>query len=118
MEDKLDKLIREVQELKESIEELKGIECEGTVLETEERLENEDAVEITSTTKYAYGKPIETTMKYKYKEETSPEREITSERNIYSCGIDGGNKYYQVTSYYDNHGNLIVERIQCLHDKQ
>ena len=68
MENKIEELIREVQQLKESIEELKGIECEGTILETEEMLEDKDVIEIESTTKYAEGKPTITTMKYKYKD--------------------------------------------------
>lgn len=68
MENKIEQLIREVQQLKESIEELKGIECEGTILETEEMLEDKDVIEIESTTKYAEGKPTITTMKYKYKD--------------------------------------------------
>ena len=79
MENKLEELIREVQQLKESIEELKGIECERTVLETEEMLEDEDIIEIVSTTKYAEGKPIVSTMEYKYKETESTCPEIILE---------------------------------------
>lgn len=71
MEDKVQQLIREVQQLKENIEELKGIQCEGTVLETEEMLEDKDIIEIVSTTKYAEGKPIVSTIEYKYKETES-----------------------------------------------
>lgn len=71
MEDKVQQLIREVQQLKENIEELKGIQCEGTILETEEILEDKDIIEIVSTTKYAEGKPIVSIIEYKYKETES-----------------------------------------------
>ena len=71
MEDKVQQLIREVQQLKEDIEELKGIQCEGTVLETEEMLGDKDIIEIVSTTKYTEGKPIVSIMEYKYKETES-----------------------------------------------
>lgn len=37
--------------------------------------------------------------------------EIDTERNIFSCGIDGGVRDYSVTSYYKN-GQLIKERIE------
>lgn len=36
------------------------------------------------------------------------------ERNIYSCGVDKGDKDYQVISYYDDSGNLIRQEIECL----
>lgn len=55
-------------------------------------------------------------MKYKYKEAIN--QDIECQRNIYGCGIDGGNKDYQVTSYYDNRGDLIKENIECLNDKE
>ena len=42
---------------------------------------------------------------------------IECERNIFTCGIDGGGKEYQVTTYYDRNGNLIKEEINCLNDK-
>ena len=116
MEDKVQQLIREVQQLKENIEEIKGIQCEGTVLETEEMLEDKDIIEIVSTTKYAEGKPIATTMEYKYKSNIN--QDIKCERNIYNCGIDGGDKDYQVTSYYDNNGSLIEEKIESINNKQ
>lgn len=44
MENKIEELINEVREQKQSIDELKGIECEGTVLETEEVLDNKDII--------------------------------------------------------------------------
>lgn len=90
------------------------------------RLEDKDVIEITSTTRYANGKPISTTMKYKYKDmlimaaddiKVMP-YEITSEGNMYCCGIDGGDKDYQVTSYKNNNGEVIKEKIECLNDKQ
>lgn len=68
MENKIEELTKEVQMLKESIEELKGIQCEGTVLETEEMLEDKNVIEIITTTKYIEGKPTETITRYKYKE--------------------------------------------------
>lgn len=42
---------------------------------------------------------------------------IECERNIFNCGIDGGCKDYQVTTYYDRNGNLIKEEICYLDDK-
>ena len=69
MENKIEELTIEIQQLKESIEQLKEMQCEGTVLETEEMLEDKDITEIESITKYAEGKPTTTIMKYKYKEE-------------------------------------------------
>lgn len=45
-------------------------------------------------------------------------QDIECERNIYGCGIDEGDKDYQVTSYYDNRGDLIKENIECLNDEQ
>ena len=45
-------------------------------------------------------------------------KNIECERNIYSCGIDGGVKDYQVTSYYNNNKELIKEKIECLNNKQ
>ena len=68
MENKIEELTIEIQQLKESIEQLKEMQCEGTILETSETLEDEDIIEIESTTKYAEGKPIISTMKYKYRE--------------------------------------------------
>lgn len=115
MEDKIEQLIKEVQELKQTILELKEMQCEGTVLETSETLEDEDVIEIESTTKYMKGKPIVTTMEYKYKDNIN--QAIECEKNIFNCGIDGRDKDYQVASYYDSNGNLIKEKIECLNDK-
>ena len=43
---------------------------------------------------------------------------IKCERNIFNCGIDGGDKEYQITTYYDRNGNLIKEEIiSCLSNK-
>ena len=95
-----------IEKLEEYIDKLKEKQIEDT------RLEDKDVIEITSTTQYADGKPISTTMKYKYKKTIN--QDIECERNIYSCGIDGGDKDYQVTSYYDNNGNLIKEEIKSI----
>lgn len=116
MENKIEELIQTIQQLKESIEELKGIECEGTILETEGILEDKDLIGTISTTQFADGKLIASTMKYKYKSNIN--QDIKCERNIYNCGIDGGDKDYQVISYYDKNGNLIEEKIESLNNKQ
>lgn len=77
METKIEELIKEVKQLKESIEEIKGIQCEGTVLETAEVLEDKDIVEIETITKYADGKASEVITKYRYsKNNTCPEIEL------------------------------------------
>lgn len=78
----------------------------------EDEIENEDIDEIETTNMYASGKLLETIIKYKYKEDNN----IDCERNIYSCGLDEGDKDYQVISYYKN-GELIKENIECLNDK-
>lgn len=44
-------------------------------------------------------------------------QEIECESKIFCCGIDEGNKEYQVISYYDKNGNLVKEDIKCLNDK-
>ena len=75
MEDKIEQLIKEAQELKQIIYELKEMQYEGTVLETSETLEDKDVIEIESTTKYAKGKPTVTTMKYKYKDDNNQDIE-------------------------------------------
>ena len=75
MEDKIEQLIKESQELKQIIYELKEMQYEGTVLETSETLEDKDVIEIESTTKYAEGKPTITTMKYKYKDDNNQDIE-------------------------------------------
>ena len=111
MESKLEELINQIRELREEVKELN----KEVIIEKEE-LEDIDVIEMTSITQFADGKPISTTMKYKYKENIN--QDIECERNIYSCGVDGGNKDYQVISYYDNSGNLIKENIECLNDKQ
>lgn len=98
-----------INKLEEHIDKLKEEQIE------DKRLEDKDVIEITSTTQFADEKPIATTMKYKYKENIN--QDIECERNIYSCGVDGGDKNYQAISYYDNSGNLIKENIEC-NDKQ
>lgn len=42
---------------------------------------------------------------------------IKCESKIFCCGIDGGNKDYQVTRYFDKNENLVKEEIICLNDK-
>lgn len=109
-----------IQLKEETIKELREKQIENT------SLEDKDVIEITSTTRYADGKPISTTMKYKYKDMLTMAAddikvmpfEITSEKNMYCCGIDGGDKDYQVTSYKNNNGEIIKEKIECLNDKQ
>lgn len=111
MESKLEELINQIKELKEEVKELNK-----EVIVEKEELEDKDVIEITSTTQFVDGKPISTTMKYKYKEAIN--QDIECERNIYGCGINGGDKDYQATSYYDNRGDLIKENIECLNHKQ
>lgn len=100
-----------IEELHQSIRQSKT----DTVDITEDELMDKDVIEIESTTQYADGKTIKTTMKYKYKDDIN--KNIESERNIYSCGVDGGVKDYQTTSYYNNNGELIEEKTECLNDK-
>lgn len=122
---------REVyEETKKSLEEQVGCTCvlqgEGIELdkvlnkkelsEDEVELEDKNIIEIELTTKYVEGKPIATTMKYKYKDNIH--QHIECERNIYSCGIDGGDEEYQVISYYDNNGNLVEEKIERTNNKK
>ena len=119
-----------IEKIEKHIDKLKEEQIEDT------RLEDKDVIEITSITQFADGKPIATTMKYKYKDEnesititpedvqndiTLPKEmlcEIISKRKIYSCGVDGGNKDYQVTSYYNKNGELVKETIENLNDKK
>lgn len=119
-----------IEKLEEHIDKLNEKQIEDT------RLEDKDVIEITSTTQFADGKPIATTMKYKYKDENEsitiiPEDiqnnitllkempcKVISERKMYSCGVDGGDKDYQVTSYYNNNGELVKETIEDLNDKK
>lgn len=119
-----------IRRLEEHIDKLKEEQIEDT------RLEDKDIIEITSTTQFADGKPIATTMKYKYKDENesitiTPEDvqnnitllkeipcKVISKRKMYSCGVDGGNKDYQVISYYNNNGELVKETIEDLNDKK
>lgn len=119
-----------IEKLEEYIDKLKEKQIEDT------RLEDKDVIEIISTTQYADGKPIATTMRYKYKDKNesitiTPEDaqnnitlikempcKVMSERKMYACGVDRGNKDYQVTSYYNNNGELIKEKIESLNDKQ
>lgn len=119
-----------IEKLEEHIHKFKEEQIEDT------RLEDKDVIEITSVTQFANGKPIVTTMKYKYKDENesitiTPENvqnnitllkeepcKIISERKMYSCGVDGGNKDYQVISYYNNNGKLVKETIEGLNDKK
>lgn len=82
MEDKIKELTKQVQELRQSIEELKGIQCEGTVLETEEMLEDKNVIEIITTTKYTEGKLTETITRYKYKEIENTYSEVTLEEQL------------------------------------
>ncbi len=58
-----------IEKLEEHIDKLKEKQIEDTILE------DKDVIEITSTTQFEDGKPISTTMKYKYKEteNTCPE---------------------------------------------
>ena len=119
-----------IEKLEEHIDKLKEKQIEDT------KLEDKDVIEITSITQSADGKLIATTMKYKYKDENEsitiiPEKlqnnitlikekpcKVISERKMYSCGVDGGNKDYQVTSYYNNYGELVKETIEDLNNKK
>ena len=119
-----------IRHLENYIDKLKEEQIEDT------RLEDKDVIEITSITQFADGKPIATTMKYKYKDKNesitiTPEDvqnnitllkempcKVISERKMYSCGVDGGDKDYQVTTYYNNNGELVKETIENLNDKK
>lgn len=60
--DKITKLNKTIYELRE-----RAIQSEEMILDTEEdELIDKDITEIISTTQYADGKPIQTTMEYKY----------------------------------------------------
>lgn len=64
MEDKLDKLINEVEELKEDIK-----KSNKEIIMDSEELEDKEVIAIETTTTFAYGKPITMTTRYKYKDE-------------------------------------------------
>lgn len=130
LSEEIDGYRSKINKLEEHIDKLKEEQIEDT------RLEDKDVIEITSITQFADGKPIATTMKYKYKDKNesitiTPEDvqnnitllkempcKVISERKMYSCGVDGGDKDYQVTTYYNNNGELVKETIENLNDKK
>lgn len=74
MENKIEELVLQVKFLQKEIEELKGIEYEGTILDTTKRVEDEDLVETISTATYENGKVISETTEYKYKDKDIKEQ--------------------------------------------
>ena len=130
LSEEIDDYRSKINKLEEHIDKLKEEQIEDT------RLEDKDVIEIISTTQFADGKPIATTMRYKYKDGNesitiTPKDvqstitllkempcKLTSERKMYSCGVDGGNKDYQVISYYDNNEKLLKEDIEELNNKK
>ena len=74
MENKIEELVLQVKFLQKEIEELKGIEYEGTILDTTKRVEDEELVETISTATYENGKVILETTEYKYKDKDIKER--------------------------------------------
>lgn len=75
MEKVIEELILQVKFLQKEIEELKGIEYEGTTLDTTERVKDEDLVETISTAIYENCKVISETTEYKYKDIKEKRRE-------------------------------------------
>lgn len=88
MEKVIEELVLQVKFLQKEIEELKGIEYEETTLDTTERVEDEDLVEIISTAIYGNGKVISETTEYKYKENNTKARTIQRKlKAIYRANV-------------------------------
>ena len=74
MENKIEELIYEIKELKTEIKELKEIKCEEIILDTTEKVEDEDLVRTISTAIYENSKVISETTEYKYKDKDIKEK--------------------------------------------
>ena len=88
MEKAIEELVLQVKFLQKEIEELKGIEYEGTTLDTTEKVEDEDLVGTISTAIYENGKVISETTEYKYKEDNTKARTIQRKlKAIYRANV-------------------------------
>ena len=114
-ETKTEELVLQVKFLQKEIEELKGIEYEGTTLDTAERVEDEDLLGTITTATYENGKVISETTEYKYKDKDIKER--TKERKlkaIYRANIfEYDNGDIETAYICDNEKNKECTKESC-----